>query len=131
VHEARFAEHVGASNPGASSTIKSSGGGPTNYSLEGCILLISHHVFLILVYSKIKKDRQTIHLFCLKGIPQFRKQGVCHTVCGLASHLHEKVILRQKKNLWKLKYFTMQKKKQIFKKLLQKETKILQDIITL
>jgi hypothetical protein len=59
VHEARFAEHVGASNPGASSTIKSSGG-PTNYSLEGCILLIPHHVFLILVYSKIKK-RQTDH----------------------------------------------------------------------
>jgi len=48
-----------------------------------------------------------------------KKQGVFHTV---ACNLH------LKKELWKLKYFTMQKIH--FSKNPQKETKILQDVIT-
>jgi hypothetical protein len=44
-------------------------------------------------------------------------------------HLHEKKYLKAKEEgLWKLKYFPMKKKK---KKKSLKETKILQDIITL
>jgi hypothetical protein len=38
-----------------------------------------------------------------------------------------KSILRQKEELWKLKYFTMQKYN--LQKILQKKTKIFQDII--
>jgi hypothetical protein len=37
-----------------------------------------------------------------------RKQGVCHT-CGLAIYNKKKSILRQKGDLWKIKYFSMQK----------------------
>jgi hypothetical protein len=50
--------------------------------------------------------------------------GVSHY--GLAIYI--KSILRQKEELWKLKYFTMQKYNS---KNPLKETKILQDIITL
>jgi hypothetical protein len=36
-----------------------------------------------------------------------KKQGVGHTHCGLAIYL--KKYLKAKEELWKLKYFTMQK----------------------
>jgi hypothetical protein len=55
------------------------------------------------------------------------EQGVCHT---LALPFTSKY-LNAKEELWKLKYFTMQQKTIIFKKNPLKETKILQDIITL
>jgi len=55
---------------------------------------------------------------------QLRKQGVCHIV---ALPFTLKSILRQKEELWKLKYFTMQKYN--LQKILQKKTKIFQDII--
>jgi hypothetical protein len=54
------------------------------------------------------------------------KQGVCHIV---ALPFTIKMYLKAKKELWKLKYFTMQKCN--VPKNLLKETKILQDIITL
>jgi hypothetical protein len=54
----------------------------------------------------------------------FVKQGVCHTV-ALPFTLQS--ILKQKKDLQKLKYFTMQKYN--LQKNPLKETKILQDII--
>jgi hypothetical protein len=56
------------------------------------------------------------------------KQGVCHTVCGLAIYI--KKYLKEKEELWKFEYFTMQKYI-IFKKNPLKETKIFQDIIIL
>jgi hypothetical protein len=55
-----------------------------------------------------------------------QEQGVCHTV---ALPFTLKSILRQKKNYGKFKYFTMQKYN--LQKNPVKETKILQDIITL
>jgi hypothetical protein len=48
--------------------------------------------------------------------------------CGLA--IHVKKYLKAKEELWKLKYFAMQKYISLQKNPL-KETKILQDIITL
>jgi hypothetical protein len=48
--------------------------------------------------------------------------------CGLAIYIKKKY-LKAKEELWKLKYFTMQKYK--LQKNPLKETKILQDIITL
>jgi hypothetical protein len=54
------------------------------------------------------------------------KQGVCHTV---ALPFTLKKYLKAEENLWKFKYFTMQKYN-LQKNPLQ-ETKILQDIITL
>jgi hypothetical protein len=59
-----------------------------------------------------------------------RKQGVSHTV---ALPFTLKGILRQKNNYENLKYFTMQKYRQKYNlpKNPLKETKILQDIITL
>jgi hypothetical protein len=50
--------------------------------------------------------------------------------CGLANYI--KKSLKAKEELWKLKYFIMgKKKKKSLKKNPLKETKILQDIITL
>jgi hypothetical protein len=54
------------------------------------------------------------------------EQGVCHTV---ALPFTLKSILMQKKELWKLKYFIMQKYK--VQKTPLKETKVFQDIKTL
>ncbi len=43
-----------------------------------------------------------------KKIPtSLQKQGVCHTVGGLAIYI--KMYLNAKEELWKLKYLTMQK----------------------
>ncbi len=56
----------------------------------------------------------------------WRKQEVCHTV---AFAIYIKKYLKAKDELWKLKYFTMQKCN--FQRNPLKETKILQDIITL
>jgi uncharacterized HAD superfamily protein len=55
------------------------------------------------------------------------KQGVCHTV-ALPFYI-KKYLKATKEELWKLKYFTMQKYN--LQKNPLKETKILQDIITL
>jgi hypothetical protein len=52
---------------------------------------------------------------------------VCHKGCGLAIYI--KKYLKAKEELWKLKYFTMQEYN--LQKNLLKETKILQDTITL
>ncbi len=57
-----------------------------------------------------------------------KKQGVCQLHCGLAIYI--KKYLKAKEELWKFKYFTMQKYN-LIKNSLKKETKILQDIITL
>jgi hypothetical protein len=67
-------------------------------------------------------------VFCFGGKKLKNKQGVCHNA---ALPFTLKSILRQKKELelWKLKYFTIQKYN--LQKMLQKQTKILQDIITL
>jgi hypothetical protein len=54
------------------------------------------------------------------------KQGVYHNV---ALAIYIKKYLRQKEELWKFKYFTMQKYN--LQKSPLKETKTLQDIITL
>ncbi len=54
------------------------------------------------------------------------QQGVCHPV---ALPYTLKKYLNAKEELWKFKYFTMQS--YIFQKNPLKETKILQDIITL
>jgi hypothetical protein len=51
----------------------------------------------------------------------------CVTLCGLA--IYTLKYLKAKEELWKLKYFTMQKYN--LQKNPLKETKILQDIITL
>jgi len=60
--------------------------------------------------------------------PTRKQGGVSH--CGLAIYI--KKYLKAKEELWKLKYFTMQKYNlQIFLKKTLKKTKILQDIITL
>jgi hypothetical protein len=56
------------------------------------------------------------------------EQGVCHTHCSLAIQI-KMYLNKAKEELWKFKYFTMQKYK-LQKNPLQ-ETKILQDIITL
>jgi hypothetical protein len=56
----------------------------------------------------------------------FITRGVSH--CGLAIYI--KTYLKAKEELWKLKYFTMQKYN-LSKKFCKKKTKILQDIITL
>jgi hypothetical protein len=53
------------------------------------------------------------------------KQGVCHTN-GLAIYI--KKYFKAKEELWKFKYFTMQKYN--LKKKSSRETKILPDIIT-
>jgi hypothetical protein len=53
-------------------------------------------------------------------------RGVSHS--GLSIHI--KKYLKEKEELWKFNYFTMQKKKSLQKNPLR-ETKILQDIITL
>ncbi len=55
-----------------------------------------------------------------------QNQGVC---CTMALPFTLKGIFRQKEELWKLKYFTMQKYK--LSKNPLKETKLLQDIRTL
>jgi hypothetical protein len=54
-----------------------------------------------------------------------KTRGVSH--CGIAIYI--KKHLKAKEELWKLKYFTMQKYN--LQQNLVKETKILQDIITL
>ncbi len=59
----------------------------------------------------------------------YETRGVSHT---MALPFTLKCVLRQKKNYWKFKYFTMQKYNLLPKKKNPlKETKILQDIITL
>ncbi len=55
------------------------------------------------------------------------QQGRCVTLCGLAIYI--KLYVNAKEELWKLKYFTMQKYN--VQKTPLNETKILQDIITL
>ncbi len=55
------------------------------------------------------------------------KQGVCHTVA--LPFLPKKYLKNAKEELWKLKYFTIQKYNLQENPL--KETKILQDIISL
>ncbi len=63
-----------------------------------------------------------------KKIPtSLQKQGVCHTIGGLAIYI--KKYLNAKEELWKHKYFSMQKYN--LKKNPLKETKILQDVITI
>jgi hypothetical protein len=69
-------------------------------------------------FLKTNKDRETL--------ANSIKQGVCHSVTLPFTF---KSILRQKEKLWKLKYFTTQKYN--LQKNSLKETKILQDIITL
>jgi hypothetical protein len=44
----------------------------------------------------------------------FYEQGVCHTHSGLAIYIKKE--LKAKEELWKLKYFTMQKYKILSKK---------------
>ncbi len=58
------------------------------------------------------------------------KQGVCHTVCGLAIYIKKSILRQHEEELWKLKYFTIAKILSS-KNSLKKKTKILQDIITL
>jgi hypothetical protein len=53
---------------------------------------------------------------------------VCHTDCGLAIYI-KKGNLKAKEELWKFKYFTTQEYN--LQKIPRKETKIVQDIITL
>jgi hypothetical protein len=60
-------------------------------------------------------------------LQEIDKQGVCHTA-ALPFTLESKY-LKAKEELWKLKYFTMQKYNLLNNPL--KETKVLQDIITL
>jgi len=58
----------------------------------------------------------------------FQTKG-CVTLCGLAIYIKKYLKAQKKKELWKLKYFTMQKYN-LFKKILSlKETKILKNII--
>jgi hypothetical protein len=57
------------------------------------------------------------------------KQEVCQSHCGLAIYI-KKYLNKAKEELWKFKYFTMQKYN-LQKKNPLKEAKILQDIITL
>jgi len=57
--------------------------------------------------------------------PRLKQGGVSH--CGLAIYILK--YLKAKEELWKLKYFTM--KKYNLQKNPLKETKILQDIVTL
>jgi hypothetical protein len=64
-----------------------------------------------IVWESSQRDKQT------RGVSQ----------CGLAIYI--KKYLKAKEELWKLKYFTMQKYN--LQKVPLKETKILQDIITL
>jgi len=54
-------------------------------------------------------------------------QGVCHS--GALPFYIKTLYLKSKEELWKFKYFTMQKYN--LQKIPLKETKILQDIITL
>jgi hypothetical protein len=42
-------------------------------------------------------------------VAKLNKQRVCHTVVALPFTILKSIILRQKEELWKLKYFTMQK----------------------
>ncbi len=51
-----------------------------------------------------------------------------HT-CGLAIYIIKKYLKEAKEELWKIKYFTMQKYINLQKILFKKKTKILQDII--
>ncbi len=37
------------------------------------------------------------------------KQGVCHTVCGLAIYIKKSILRQHEEELWKLKYFTIAK----------------------
>jgi hypothetical protein len=50
--------------------------------------------------------------------------------CGLAIYIKKCLKAKEEEELWKLKYFTMQKYNLLQKNPL-KETKILQDVITL
>jgi hypothetical protein len=56
-----------------------------------------------------------------------KTRGVCVSHCGLASYIRK--YLNAKEELWKFQYFTMQRYN--LRKKPSKETKILQDIITL
>ncbi len=71
-------------------------------------------------------SQQTNKWKLLKTCQSSIKQGVCHIV-ALPFTLEK--YLKEKEDLWKLKYFTMQKSN--LQKNPPKETKILQDIITL
>jgi hypothetical protein len=78
---------------------------------------------LVLVVPHINRRGNSVPSLVLLS-----NQGVCHT-CGLAIYI-KKYLKAKEEELWKLKYnFTMPKKKSSKNPL--KETKILQDIITL
>jgi hypothetical protein len=66
------------------------------YAIYQCLMNLSHHWLVQWIQGNCQCDRQA-----------FENKG-CVTLWPC--HLHEKVcILRQKKNQWKLKYFTIQK----------------------
>jgi hypothetical protein len=54
------------------------------------------------------------------------KQGVCHSLCGLAIYI-KKSLKKAKEDLWKLNYFTMQKYN--LPKILQKKPKSFKDVV--
>jgi hypothetical protein len=57
--------------------------------------------------AKKKKVRRLFQIFAPSSyFPQLNKRGVSH--CGLAIYI-KKGILKAKEELWKFKYFTMQK----------------------
>jgi hypothetical protein len=79
------------------------------------------------------RPRVSFHIEKMNNYPlssklwTLRKQGVCHT---MALRFTLKKYLKPKEELWKFKYFTMQKYN-LTKKIPWKETKTLQDIRTL
>jgi len=75
----------------------------------------------------VGKTIYILECYALGGGRSHLQQGVCRIV---ALPFTLKSVLMQKNKLWKLKYFTMQKYANLQKNPL-KETKILQDIITL
>jgi hypothetical protein len=71
--------------------------------------------------KKLLFRKTIISSVCLSQV----NKGVCHTDCGLAIYITK--YLKVKEELWKFKYFTMQKYN--LQKNPLKETIILQDII--
>jgi hypothetical protein len=75
---------------------------------------------------KIKAKKTKSFVEARSKNPKGKQGGVCHTDCGLAIYI-KKYLKAKEEELWKLKYFTMQK--YFLQKNPLKETKILQDII--
>jgi hypothetical protein len=71
-----------------------------------------------------------LHTLKNVDIPVILKQGVCQLHCGRAIFTFKKYLKKAKEELWKLKYFTIANIYNLQNNPL-KETKILQDIITL